>query len=316
MPDVRLAPALQFHPPVLHHAVLPAGADSDLHRSHGLEGLANRLDRQLIDIRPHDAVAVARVHQQAGRVDLELALHLADHFADSLGTFDFVISGLPLVLFTPEQRRELLAQVFKVLKPSGVLHQFTYAGRSPIDRYLRNDLGIQQKLIGIAALYLAMTSVAGYRHWSRHHRDFVRDILPELRKALEDGRVAVKQVAASAVIEIEEFEDEGQGYLFDVGGGNVLFLKGQLYYAENQYAEGGGDPWPNTRFDIVRTLHGNHWLGIFCQGDPLEPTRTIAAEDQREEYVWDEREEVRHGTLDEVARAICCPTSTSIVSKT
>jgi len=171
-------------------------------------------------------------------------------------------------------------------------------------------------LIGIVALYLVVSSIAGHRRWSSHHRDFVQNTLPELRKAFEDGRVAVKHVAASVVIEIEEYEDEGQGYLFDVGGGNVLLLKGQQYFAENQFAAGGGNPWPNTRFDIVRTLHGNCWLGIFCQGDSLEPIRTIAAEDLREEYTWDDREEVRRGTLDEVARAICRPTVAPIVSRT
>jgi phosphatidylethanolamine/phosphatidyl-N-methylethanolamine N-methyltransferase len=82
------------------------------------------------------------------------ALHLADHFADSLGSFDFVISGLPLLLFTPAQRRQLIRQVFEVLKPTGVLHQFTYGGRSPLDRELRNELGIERSLIGFAALNL------------------------------------------------------------------------------------------------------------------------------------------------------------------
>jgi phosphatidylethanolamine/phosphatidyl-N-methylethanolamine N-methyltransferase len=82
------------------------------------------------------------------------ALHLTDYFADSLGTFDFVISGLPLLLFTPERRRDLIEQVFEVLKPSGVLHQFTYGGRCPLDRELCNSLGIERSLIGFAALNL------------------------------------------------------------------------------------------------------------------------------------------------------------------
>jgi phosphatidylethanolamine/phosphatidyl-N-methylethanolamine N-methyltransferase len=82
------------------------------------------------------------------------ALHLADHFADSRGSFDFVISGLPLLLFTPRQRRQLIGQVFEVLKPNGVLHQFTYGGRCPLDRELRNELGIERSLIGFAALNL------------------------------------------------------------------------------------------------------------------------------------------------------------------
>ncbi len=82
------------------------------------------------------------------------ALHLAQQFGDELGSFDFVISGLPLLLFTPQQRRRLIGQVFDVLKPSGVLHQFTYGGRCPLGRDLREGLGIERSLIGFAALNL------------------------------------------------------------------------------------------------------------------------------------------------------------------
>jgi phosphatidylethanolamine/phosphatidyl-N-methylethanolamine N-methyltransferase len=82
------------------------------------------------------------------------ALHLAEHFSGELGSFDYVISGLPLLLFTPEQRRRLIGQVFDMLKPNGVLHQFTYGGRCPLGRELRRDLGIERSLIGFAALNL------------------------------------------------------------------------------------------------------------------------------------------------------------------
>jgi phosphatidylethanolamine/phosphatidyl-N-methylethanolamine N-methyltransferase len=82
------------------------------------------------------------------------ALDLARHFEGELASFDYVISGLPLLLFTPEQRRHLIGQVFEVLKPNGVLHQFTYGGRCPLGRELRHDLGIERSLIGFAALNL------------------------------------------------------------------------------------------------------------------------------------------------------------------
>jgi len=82
------------------------------------------------------------------------ALHLAKHFAGAVGSFDFVISGLPLLLFAPQQRRRLMGQVFEVLKPTGVLHQFTYGGRCPLGRELREQLGIERSLIGFAAFNL------------------------------------------------------------------------------------------------------------------------------------------------------------------
>ena len=70
------------------------------------------------------------------------------------GSFDFVVSGLPLVLFSPEKRLCLLRQAFALLGPQGLMHQFTYAGRCPIDRDVRRVLQIDSVLLGIAALNL------------------------------------------------------------------------------------------------------------------------------------------------------------------
>jgi phospholipid N-methyltransferase len=70
------------------------------------------------------------------------------------GTFDFVVSGLPLLLFSPEQKRALLARARDALRPGGCLHQFTYAGRCPIGRDLRRSLGLEASLLGVAAFNL------------------------------------------------------------------------------------------------------------------------------------------------------------------
>ena len=68
--------------------------------------------------------------------------------------FDFVISGLPLLCFSPEKRYRILQQALSLLKPHGRLHQFTYAGRCPVDRDLRALLRVDSVLLGIAALNL------------------------------------------------------------------------------------------------------------------------------------------------------------------
>ena len=81
------------------------------------------------------------------------ALALEERLA-AVPPFDFVISGLPLVLFSPENRMRVLQQAFALLQPGGRLHQFTYAGRCPIDRELRSTLHIESVLLGIAALNL------------------------------------------------------------------------------------------------------------------------------------------------------------------
>jgi phosphatidylethanolamine/phosphatidyl-N-methylethanolamine N-methyltransferase len=69
-------------------------------------------------------------------------------------TYDFVISGLPLLLFSPEQRFELLSQILTLLRPDGCYQQFTYGGRCPIDRETRRRLHVDAALLGIAALNL------------------------------------------------------------------------------------------------------------------------------------------------------------------
>jgi phosphatidylethanolamine/phosphatidyl-N-methylethanolamine N-methyltransferase len=68
--------------------------------------------------------------------------------------FDFVISGLPLLCFSPDKRYRILRQSLQLLKPHGRLHQFTYGGRCPIDRDLRALLRVDSVLLGIAALNL------------------------------------------------------------------------------------------------------------------------------------------------------------------
>jgi len=80
------------------------------------------------------------------------ALELEERFAGSLGTFDFVVSGLPLLLFAPEQKARLFEQIFAVLGPRGAYQQFTYGLRCPIDRAQRERLGLKRRLLGFAAL--------------------------------------------------------------------------------------------------------------------------------------------------------------------
>jgi phospholipid N-methyltransferase len=69
-------------------------------------------------------------------------------------SFDFVISGLPLLCFSPEKRYRVVQQALRLLKPHGRLHQFTYAGRCPVDRGLRSLLRVDSVLLGIAPLNL------------------------------------------------------------------------------------------------------------------------------------------------------------------
>jgi phospholipid N-methyltransferase len=70
------------------------------------------------------------------------------------GTFDFVVSGLPLLCFSPDKRYRILQRALQLLRPTGRLHQFTYAGRCPVDKDLRALLRVDSTLLGIAPLNL------------------------------------------------------------------------------------------------------------------------------------------------------------------
>jgi phospholipid N-methyltransferase len=69
-------------------------------------------------------------------------------------SFDFVISGLPLLFFSPDQRHRVLQRALQLLKPCGHFHQFTYGGVCPLDRDLRAMFHLDSVLLGIAPLNL------------------------------------------------------------------------------------------------------------------------------------------------------------------
>jgi phospholipid N-methyltransferase len=99
-------------------------------------------------------VHVLRRRFPAAHVVQADATALAEPFRAHEGSFDFVISGLPLLLFSAEQKLAMLAQAFRLLAPAGVLRQFTYAGRCPVGRDLQAKLNIQSALIGVAPFNL------------------------------------------------------------------------------------------------------------------------------------------------------------------
>lgn len=79
------------------------------------------------------------------------ARHLAEHLASWCGTVDFIVSGLPLILFSRESKACLLEQSFELLVEGGSFHQFTYAGRCPVSRDLLRGLGLKATRLGVAA---------------------------------------------------------------------------------------------------------------------------------------------------------------------
>jgi hypothetical protein len=128
---------------------------------------------------------------------------------------------------------------------------------------------------------------------------FARQVVAGCLEALEDGNVAIKRIVSTRVIEIEAPEDENPGYLFDLGEGRILVLTGS--HANDVDADVA---WPNSDFELERTVGGNLWLGIHCRGAELSPIRVIPASECGVEFTMDEREEVIRADLDEYADSL------------
>jgi phosphatidylethanolamine/phosphatidyl-N-methylethanolamine N-methyltransferase len=70
------------------------------------------------------------------------------------GSFDYVVSGLPIVWFDRDKKSQILEAAFELLAPKGCMHQFTYLGRPPVGARLRAALEIKAELIGLAPMNL------------------------------------------------------------------------------------------------------------------------------------------------------------------
>ena len=157
-------------------------------------------------------------------------------------------------------------------------------------------------LLGFAAilcLYFIVDLIRSHIRWSHQWRDYQQREVPEIQAALNDATVDVMAVRATAVATIEQFEDEGDGFIFDIGNGQLLILKGQEYRPDDDAA-----PWPNTEFEIVRSAVGNRWIGIFCTGAPLTPTLVLQSSECKHDVIGAQREDVVNASMEAFIRSI------------
>ena len=64
------------------------------------------------------------------------------------GSYQMIVSGLPLIAMPLAVRRAILAQCFILLAPGGRLVQFTYSPRSPISRDVLDAMGLRAQRVG------------------------------------------------------------------------------------------------------------------------------------------------------------------------
>lgn len=114
---------------------------------------------------------------------------------------------------------------------------------------------------------------------------------PPFDRDLREGQAEQLHVTASEVVELEEYEDEGSGFFFDVGDGRLLYMQGQYLdddalnddSSSEQPAEDGSAAvrtprFPCREFEIVRASYSQEVLTLRCLGDYLPPSRLMSVE--------------------------------------
>ena len=153
-------------------------------------------------------------------------------------------------------------------------------------------------IIGIVALYACIALIESYRNWSKHTQRFLNESAPKIREALEAGTARVRRVISDRVIEIVPFDDEGDVYIFDLGDGTCLYLRGQEYYPDDYENQ----PWPAREFEIVNATNG-YWLGIFSARGTPPSVRSIEISEMPSEFPWSDEpttESILQGSPDEI----------------
>ncbi|WP_428099792.1 class I SAM-dependent methyltransferase [Candidatus Rariloculus sp.] len=92
------------------------------------------------------------------------ATWVGEHLGELTDSVDFVISGLPLLLFSDARKRRLLTAAFKLLGAGGAFHQFTYGGVCPVSKRLLGGLELKASCLGFAAFNVPPAFVYRFEH--------------------------------------------------------------------------------------------------------------------------------------------------------
>ncbi len=93
-----------------------------------------------------------------------------------------------------------------------------------------------------------------------------KQLLSRMAKTLSN-EMNVVHCQSEQMISLEEIEDEGAEYFFQVDDSHLLFISGQDFYETSRF--------PNTDFEIVSCKAFFH---IYCHGKKLQPLRVIDVE--------------------------------------
>ncbi|HBC64385.1 MAG TPA: hypothetical protein DC058_24620 [Planctomycetaceae bacterium] len=133
--------------------------------------------------------------------------------------------------------------------------------------------------VGIIAFYVVCTIVIGHVHWSRFARQFAMNNASAIRAAIDNGLACVCRVRSDSVVVVQEDEDGGSAYIFDLGDGSSLYLRGQEYFPDLE-----SSPWPARQFEIVRTQVDRLLVGVFAGSEPAADIREVRMSEMPESF--------------------------------
>lgn len=90
------------------------------------------------------------------------AQSLSGHLAGEPGSYQQVISGLPLLAMDRATHKAILQQAFDLLAPGGEFVQFTYSPRSPVQADVLDELGLQVRCVGQTVRNFPPAKVFGF----------------------------------------------------------------------------------------------------------------------------------------------------------
>lgn len=112
--------------------------------------LAHGLPAERLEVVEINSVFARGLERQFPTVDViqHRAESISAHVAGVAGTYQRVVSGLPLLAINQETQRAILEEAFRLLAPDGVFVQFTYSLFPPVSRDLLRSLGLEATRAG------------------------------------------------------------------------------------------------------------------------------------------------------------------------
>jgi hypothetical protein len=110
-------------------------------------------------------------------------------------------------------------------------------------------------------------------------------LVPRIRAALEHGGASVCSVTSDGVIVIEESEDAGVAFIYDLGDGTSFYLRSDDYDYYPDSPDVKDEPWPAHRFEIVRSSANGLLVGVYGASGRLEPLKTVPIEEMPESFL-------------------------------